>query len=145
MATHRIRLRGPWHYHKLPRSFSLSAPITAFDQLSKLEEASTHHDMVAVPDNWSVHKFDDAERVVMARGFNKPTGIENQKLFIRVEGDHEFSSVYLNGTAIDIQNGTCEVTTKLEEKNWLVLDIAASAANGFKIQLFDEVLLIIED
>ena len=147
MANHRIRLRGPWQYHQMPRSFSLNShlELASIEGLEQLQNASSKFDTVSVPDGWSLVDFDGINQVLIGRSFNKPSGIEpNQKLFIQVEADPQPTGLFLNGQNIPVINHLAEISGILLDTNWLILEFAElNLSKDSSNTLFDEVRLLI--
>jgi len=122
---HVIRLRGPWEYRLVETAPPLAGgpPGTAVGELPP-------SDWVVMPADWNVTLGPSfCGRVAFHRRFGRPTGLgPADRVDLVIDGVGPSGSVRLNGESLgEIPLGwqvwRCDVTTRLRQRNELIVEI----------------------
>lgn len=123
--VHIIRLRGPWEYLPLARTWT-DADAVRRESTADLPPPGRVH----LPADWEATLGADFRgRVRYTRRFGLPTNLEpHERVWLVIEGVDYFGSLALNGTSLGEIVGyqsLCEfdVTRLLAERNSLSLDV----------------------
>ena len=123
--THVIRLRGPWEYEPLARTF-VAADGTRREIADDLPSAGRVH----LPADWGQSLGADFRgRVRYTRRFGLPTNLEaHEDVWLVVDGVDYFGTVAINGQALGEVVGfqtprEFEIRNLLADRNFLTLDV----------------------
>ncbi len=124
-ADHIIRLRGPWEYRPLARTFLLPGGSSRTEN-NELPPPGR----IAMPSDWSATLGPDFRgRVAYHRRFGRPTGLgAADRVELVVERVDALGSVRLNGETLgEIPAGgqawRCDVTARLAPRNELIVEV----------------------
>jgi beta-galactosidase/beta-glucuronidase len=124
MSHHRIRLRGPWQYRVVSREF-LTEDACAIERDAPLPPPGSIH----APEEWDAPFQENFwGRVAYIRQFNRPTGLEDARVWLTVEGTRPLTSLALNGHLLSADAGVelpaaFDVTEMLQPHNEISLEI----------------------
>ncbi len=127
--THVIRLRGPWEYEPLARTF-IAADGTRTENCENLPAPGRQH----MPADWGQTLGADFRgRVRYTRRFGLPTNLEpHEQVWLVIDGIDYFGKVALNDEVLGELVGyeaprEFEITAKLRERNLLTLEVELPA------------------
>lgn len=126
---HTIRLRGPWRFEPLARSF-----LAADGQIVELHENLPAAGRATVPSDWESHVGRNFRgRVRYRRSFNAPGTLDaGERLWLVVEGVDARGMVWLNDSCLGTVPGyavwaSFDVTNHVGPRNEIALDVELPA------------------